>query len=75
MPDDCGSTSPKTAWIAIAASVALPPLLRISIPAFVASGCAADTIKFLGLGCSILSAYAWVCVKAKNKPKKHKSIE
>ena len=39
-PELCGSTSPSTSWIAIAASTALPPDRRISRPASVARGLA-----------------------------------
>ena len=39
-----GSTSPCTAQVAIAASIALPPALRIRMPASAASGCPAATI-------------------------------
>jgi hypothetical protein len=38
MPIDDGSTTPNTAAVAIAASMALPPFMRISTPARVASG-------------------------------------
>ena len=38
MPQPVGSTSPKTAFAAIAASIALPPALRIEIAVYVASG-------------------------------------
>ena len=43
-PDDCGSTSPSTSCVAIAASTADPPLRRISRPAWAASGLAATTM-------------------------------
>jgi len=39
MPLLVGSRKPRQALIAIAASAADPPFLRISIPASVASGC------------------------------------
>ena len=39
-----GSTSPCTAQVAIAASIALPPAFRIRMPASAASGCPAATI-------------------------------
>ena len=39
-----GSTSPCTAHVAIAASIALPPAFRIRMPASAASGCPAATI-------------------------------
>ena len=38
MPHPVGSTRPKTAFAAIAASIALPPLFRTSIAVCVASG-------------------------------------
>src|SRR6516162_2312640 len=38
MPVDCGSTTASTAAAAIAASTALPPLLRVSMAVSVASG-------------------------------------
>jgi hypothetical protein len=43
MPELCGSTRPSIAWIATAASAALPPAARISIPASTACGLAAAT--------------------------------
>src|ERR1700722_1414107 len=43
-PELCGSTSPSIAWMATAASAALPPWRRTSAPASAASGLAAATI-------------------------------
>jgi hypothetical protein len=40
MPQEVGSRNPSAALIAIAASTAEPPRLRMSIPIWVASGCA-----------------------------------
>src|SRR5277367_1834120 len=40
MPELVGSTKPRTALAATAASIAEPPFLRISIAVRVASGCA-----------------------------------
>src|SRR5262249_2994766 len=45
MPEDCGSTRFSTSSVAIAASTALPPRVRISAPARAASGFAATTMK------------------------------
>src|ERR1700683_3944526 len=42
-PELCGSTRPSIAWMATAASAALPPLRRISAPASAAKGLAATT--------------------------------
>src|SRR3979490_2299702 len=42
-PELCGSTRPNIAWMATAASTALPPFRRISAPAATASGLAATT--------------------------------
>jgi hypothetical protein len=41
IPELCGSTSESIAWMAIAASTALPPRFRTLSPAWVASGLAA----------------------------------
>src|SRR5690348_9596640 len=43
-PELCGSTSPSMACMATAASMALPPLRRISAPASAATGFAAATM-------------------------------
>src|SRR5688572_27084373 len=43
MPELCGSTRPSIAWIATAASAALPPAASTSSPASTASGLAAAT--------------------------------
>src|ERR1700733_11196626 len=40
MPELVGSTKPRTALAAMAASIAEPPFFRISIAVMVASGCA-----------------------------------
>src|SRR5258707_6396865 len=40
MPELVGSTNPRTALAAIAASMAEPPFLRISMAVWVARGCA-----------------------------------
>lgn len=45
MPLDCGSTMFSTICVAMAASMAEPPLLSTSQPALVASGLAATTMK------------------------------
>src|ERR1044071_4308419 len=45
MPEDSGSTSPRTNCTAITASSAEPPRRRTSYPASTASGCAAATMK------------------------------
>src|ERR1043166_7313041 len=47
MPRELASTTPNTAAVAIAASIALPPLMRILTPASVASGWLETTIPFL----------------------------
>jgi hypothetical protein len=47
MPIELGSTTPSTAAVAIAASMALPPLIRICTPARVASGWLDATMPFL----------------------------
>ena len=47
MPIDVGSTTPNTAAVAIAASMALPPFMRICTPARVASGWLDATMPFL----------------------------
>ena len=47
IPMDDGSTTPSTAAVAIAASMALPPFMRISTPANVASGWLEATMPFL----------------------------
>ena len=44
MPFMCGSTRPSTALTATAASMALPPALRMSRPTWAASGWLAATI-------------------------------
>src|SRR2546425_1093645 len=44
MPEDSGSTRPRTSCTAIAASTAEPPRSRIPCPACTASGCAAALI-------------------------------
>src|SRR3954452_3043801 len=46
IPLDCGSTSPMTAWVAIAASIALPPRSSTCTPACAASGWLAATIPY-----------------------------
>ena len=38
MPQDMGSTTPSAAFTATAASMAFPPALRMSMPAWAASG-------------------------------------
>ena len=45
MPLDCGSTMFSTIWVAIAASMAVPPFFSTSQPALVANGFAATTMK------------------------------
>ncbi len=47
MPERDGSTTLSVAEIATAASNALPPFLRMSMPAWVASECAVATIAFV----------------------------
>src|SRR5215472_17166609 len=47
MPRELGSTTPSTAAVATAASMALPPASRILTPASVASGWLEATIPFL----------------------------
>jgi len=47
MPIDIGSTTPKTAAVATAASMALPPFMRMRTPARVASGWLEATMPFL----------------------------
>ena len=42
MPENCGSTTLSTNWIAAAASIALPPRRSTSAPACAASGCDTD---------------------------------
>ena len=42
-----GSTTDNTNADATAASIAFPPFDRISVPAFVAKGCAVDTTPFI----------------------------
>jgi hypothetical protein len=44
MPFIAGSITPTAAFVAIAASTALPPRSRISVPARAASGCDEATI-------------------------------
>ena len=44
MPFMCGSTSPRAALTATAASIALPPAFRMSMPTCAASGWLAATI-------------------------------
>ncbi len=50
MPEDSGSTSPSTIWVAMAASTALPPARSMASPASAASGLAAATISCLAKG-------------------------
>ena len=50
MPLLCGSTTPSVSIIAIAASVALPPLRNISCPACAARGSAAETVALSATG-------------------------
>ena len=47
MPIELGSTTPSTAAVAIAASIALPPFMSICTPASVASGWLDATMPFL----------------------------
>ncbi len=54
-PHIIGSTTPCTSAQAIAASTALPPALRMSAPASVASGCAATIIAPLRYRMRVLS--------------------
>ena len=49
MPMDEASTTPNTAAVAIAASTALPPLMRICTPAKVASGWLDATMPFFAI--------------------------
>jgi hypothetical protein len=48
-PELCGSTKPSTAWIATAASTALPPSRNTRRPASTASGLAAATMPLAGV--------------------------
>src|ERR1043165_9674626 len=45
-PQAVGSITPRQAFVAIAASTALPPALSISMPAPAASGCEQHTMPF-----------------------------
>ena len=49
MPLPVGSTTPRTALAAIAASIALPPFLRISRATWVARGWLVAAIPFLAI--------------------------
>src|SRR5580765_5303094 len=49
MPMDEASTTPNTAAVAIAASTALPPLMRMCTPAKVASGWLEATMPFFAI--------------------------
>ena len=45
MPEDCGSTRPRTVCAVISASAAVPPAASTSQAAFVDTGFAVDTAK------------------------------
>ena len=55
IPALCGSTTLSASMVAIAASVALPPLRKISAPAAAARGSAAETMP----GADVAATLGW----------------